>query len=192
MAVENKLFMANHPWPHRLGVAVHRLEKRYLGTAVVCIDSVAGLLDKFGVPVIPVKANPKASPYASVSGKMKITLLEMIGGFMGLPDRALQGDQVVEAICGFLDEGANVFICPAGVSGRRMPWRSGIGRVVREIDSDKVGAGFVFIPNSPMRNEKYVLHPTIGSLLPNIQDTDTVQEIAAQLQKQYEKTFNVF
>ena len=97
---------------------------------------------------------------------------------------AVSGYKLVDKMVESIEHDQDIFICPAGISRKDADWKSGIGYVVKGINHNVVGIGFVYIPTNMTVNTKVKFEPVIGSLIKFNNDFHP-KEIAAILQNEY-------
>jgi len=184
------LFMSNHRFPVRLWPALVEFDRAFDKTYFICDAPFSIFLTKLGLKTLCTDTSKYIHEKCSDAAKIKHTLITTLGIVTARGVSVMSGGEIVDSASNLLEMNHNVFMFPSTVTGCNSPWRSGVGRVASCVDPDKVGAGFVFIPKRMNRHTEVVLHPTFGSILPNVKNME-ILNIVDQLQKQHQARFGI-
>lgn len=183
------LFMSNHQFPPRMWPAMIELGYRFRNTEFVCDAPFAFFLNLVGLHTINVDTTKFISRTGDQKAIAKHRLISMLGSITATNIEILREGSSIERICDTLTSGKNVFICPQTVTKENAPWRKGVGVVCKNVDLDRVRAGFVFVPKPIHKGAQIYFPPvTIGSLIPNHNELDPAG-VVKQLEKQYIETY---
>lgn len=184
------LFMSNHRFPVRLWPALVEFDRSFNNTYFICDAPFSIFLTKLGLKTLCTDTSKYIHEKCSDVAKIKHTLITALGIVTARGVSVMSGDEIVDSASNLLEMNRNVFMFPSTVTGCNSPWRSGVGRIVNSVNSDNVGAGFVFIPKKTNYQTEVVLHPTLGSILPNVKNME-ILNIVDQLQKQHQARFGI-
>lgn len=183
------LFMSNHQFPPRMWPAMIELGHRFKNTEFVCDASLAFILNLVGLHTINVDTTKFILSTEDGKAIARHRLISMLGSITARNVEVLRDGRAIDRICTKLSEGKNVFICPQTITKENARWRKGVGVVCKNVDLDKVRAGFVFVPKPIHKGAQIYFPPvTIGSLIPNHNELDPAG-VVKQLEKQYIETY---
>jgi len=176
---EPSLLLSNHPplWEMREFLKdLSSFSREGSGVAVI-MDAAHLKTAKFwfGLDGIPIDVSRIRYRSGELSAYLRSVATRKWGEMTGAYNEALKGKEIVEHICGLINEGRSVFLCPTGVVDTTARWRAGIGLLVREIFKgnleNQVGIGLICV-----KKDDYVLLPLND--MTEFVGRETIEEVA--------------
>lgn len=162
------LFMSNHQFPVRLWPALIQFQNVFNNTVYICDAPFALFLNSFNLPTLCTDTSKYINTQCDRKSQIKHLLISALGKITTRNIKTLDGDSLVSKACNLLEKRTNVFIFPSTITSKTSKWRSGLGRIVKQIDVDNVGAGFVYIPKNISRETEVFLVTSLTKINPHI------------------------
>ncbi len=175
-------FLSNHVYPHFLYPRLIEINKKTKADIVfVCDATYTFFLKMWGLQTLGLDM----TEYSKKINDAKAQTVALIGKASGAYRKAYSKDAAVQEIARTLNSGVDVLMFPSSTTGNKYPWRSGVGRVIQQINTDKTHAGFIYMPSSLKGQTNLCYTGTIGSLIGDA-DKVSVDQLVLQMKKQYE------